>query len=59
MGERKQWRKDHPAGFSVFYFDFSMISQASPVVLPDGKTDLMTWRCVIPGKKGVVHFNKL
>ena len=23
------------------------------MVLPSGKTDLKTWRCVIPGKKGV------
>ena len=26
------------------------------MVLPSGKTDLKTWRCVIPGKKGVCDF---
>ena len=25
------------------------------MVLPSGKTDLKTWRCVIPGKKGVCN----
>ena len=25
------------------------------MVLPGGKTDMKTWRCVIPGKKGVFN----
>ena len=28
-------------------------NQAHPIDLPDGSTDLKTWKCVIPGKKGV------
>ena len=43
MGERKQWRKDHPAGFS-----------AHPVTSPDGSIDLKRWKCVIPGKQGTI-----
>lgn len=38
--ERKSWRKNHPHGFV-----------ARPDTLPDGSLDLMTWRCVLPGKK--------
>lgn len=27
--------------------------KAGPVTLADGTTDLRTWKCIIPGKKGV------
>ncbi|KAK8802424.1 hypothetical protein WA588_005393 [Blastocystis sp. NMH] len=46
MGERKQWRKDHPAGFT-----------AGPVTRPNGTTDLKTWKCIIPGRKGTIWEN--
>ncbi|KAA8495291.1 SUMO-conjugating enzyme ubc9 [Porphyridium purpureum] len=39
LEERKNWRKDHPAGFF-----------ARPK-LDDGKQNLMVWECGIPGKK--------
>eukprot|EP00897_Mesotaenium_endlicherianum_P004879 jgi/Mesen1/4419/ME000225S03404 len=39
--ERKAWRKNHPHGFV-----------ARPESTPDGATDLMTWKCTLPGKKG-------
>ena len=39
--ERKQWRKDHPAGFV-----------ARPRKKADGSTDLMNWEASIPGKEG-------
>lgn len=38
--ERKSWRKNHPHGFV-----------ARPDTMPDGSLDLMTWRCILPGKK--------
>lgn len=38
--ERKSWRKSHPHGFF-----------ARPAKKPDGSTDLLTWKCGIPGKK--------
>ncbi|CAI7862416.1 unnamed protein product [Closterium sp. NIES-53] len=38
--ERKAWRKNHPHGFV-----------ARPEAKDDGSTDMMTWKCVIPGKK--------
>eukprot|EP00271_Cylindrocystis_brebissonii_P023539 TRINITY_DN9811_c0_g1_i1.p1 TRINITY_DN9811_c0_g1~~TRINITY_DN9811_c0_g1_i1.p1 ORF type:complete len:161 (-),score=25.12 TRINITY_DN9811_c0_g1_i1:846-1328(-) len=38
--ERKGWRKNHPHGFA-----------ARPETAPDGSLDLMTWKCIIPGKK--------
>jgi len=38
--ERKNWRRNHPHGFV-----------ARPETLPDGSTDLMVWKCIIPGKK--------
>jgi len=39
--ERKSWRKDHPFGFS-----------ARPAQAEDGSSNMMFWRCLIPGKKG-------
>lgn len=39
--ERSAWRKDHPHKFV-----------AKPETNADGSTDLMRWRCVIPGKEG-------
>eukprot|EP01097_Dermamoeba_algensis_P002684 TRINITY_DN2062_c0_g1_i1.p1 TRINITY_DN2062_c0_g1~~TRINITY_DN2062_c0_g1_i1.p1 ORF type:complete len:160 (-),score=24.26 TRINITY_DN2062_c0_g1_i1:185-664(-) len=39
--ERKAWRKDHPHAFF-----------ARPETQPDGSTNLMLWRCGIPGKPG-------
>eukprot|EP00270_Netrium_digitus_P011746 TRINITY_DN3748_c0_g1_i1.p1 TRINITY_DN3748_c0_g1~~TRINITY_DN3748_c0_g1_i1.p1 ORF type:complete len:163 (+),score=19.85 TRINITY_DN3748_c0_g1_i1:115-603(+) len=38
--ERKAWRKNHPHGFV-----------AKPDTAPDGSTDLMAWKCILPGKK--------
>jgi ubiquitin-conjugating enzyme E2 I len=37
--ERKNWRKDHPAGF-----------YARPMKKNDGSNDMMTWEAGIPGK---------
>lgn len=39
--ERKNWRKDHPAGF-----------YARPEKRPDNSTNLMRWETGIPGKEG-------
>lgn len=39
--ERKNWRKDHPAGF-----------HARPVKKDDNSTNIMTWEIGIPGKDG-------
>ena len=39
--ERKNWRKDHPYGFT-----------AKPKSLVDGSSNLLMWECKIPGKKG-------
>ena len=39
--ERKDWRKDHPAGF-----------YAKPKKNPDSSTNLLHWTCGIPGKEG-------
>lgn len=39
--ERKNWRKDHPAGF-----------HARPVKKEDNSTNIMTWEIGIPGKHG-------
>ncbi len=39
--ERKNWRKDHPAGF-----------YARPEKKSDNSTDIMTWEVGIPGKDG-------
>ncbi|KAL8152051.1 hypothetical protein V2J09_021859 [Rumex salicifolius] len=41
MEERKSWRKNHPHGFV-----------ARPDTLPDGTMNMMSWRCIIPGKPG-------
>ena len=42
MQERKNWRKEHPYGFT-----------AKPVAIPNGDGyDLFNWNCKIPGKKG-------
>ena len=42
MQERKNWRKEHPFGFT-----------AKPVSSADGEgQDLFKWECKIPGKKG-------
>lgn len=41
--ERSAWRKDHPHKFV-----------AKPQTKADGSTDLMRWRCVIPGKEGTI-----
>jgi len=41
--ERKQWRKDHPAGF-----------YARPERRSDGSTNLLFWRCGIPGKPNTI-----
>ncbi|KAH3732443.1 ubiquitin-conjugating enzyme [Pelomyxa schiedti] len=38
--ERRQWRKDHPAGF-----------YARPKTNSDGSLDLFFWECGVPGKK--------
>ena len=32
---------------------------ARPAALADGSLDLMTWKCVIPGKAGVRGFNTM
>lgn len=39
--ERKNWRKDHPAGF-----------YARPIKNDDNSTDIMKWEVGIPGKDG-------
>lgn len=39
--ERKNWRRDHPAGF-----------YAKPVSNPDGTNNMMKWETGIPGKEG-------
>eukprot|EP01036_Dinobryon_divergens_P029345 gene29345-38424_t len=39
--ERKNWRKDHPAGF-----------YARPVSKADGSSNIMEWHTGIPGKEG-------
>ena len=39
--ERKNWRKDHPPGFS-----------AKPMKKDDNSTDVMLWETGIPGKTG-------
>ena len=39
--ERKAWRKSHPHGFF-----------ARPSKNDDNSTNLMIWKCGIPGKKG-------
>lgn len=41
--ERKNWRKDHPFGFS-----------ARPAKNPDATLNLMLWECEIPGKEGSI-----
>ncbi|MEW5303544.1 MAG: hypothetical protein WDW36_006225 [Sanguina aurantia] len=41
LQERKSWRKDHP---------FSFV--AKPSDLPDGSSDMMLWKCKVPGKAG-------
>lgn len=41
--ERKNWRKDHPFGFS-----------AKPVKDEDGGLNLRLWQVRIPGKKGTI-----
>nr|CCA24823.1 SUMOconjugating enzyme (SCE) putative [Albugo laibachii Nc14] len=39
--ERKNWRRDHPAGF-----------WARPVAKEDGSLNIMMWQAGIPGKAG-------
>jgi len=39
--ERKQWRRNHPSGFS-----------AKPKKTANGTTNLYAWECKIPGKAG-------
>ena len=39
--ERKNWRKDHPAGF-----------YARPASKADGSSNIMEWLTGIPGKEG-------
>ncbi|KAK8792796.1 hypothetical protein WA158_004960 [Blastocystis sp. Blastoise] len=46
INERKQWRKDHPAGFV-----------AKPSKNKDGSTNLMIWDCEVPGKTGTIWEN--
>lgn len=47
--ERKKWRKDRPFGF-----------YAKPEKNADGSTNLLVWRCGIPGKAKVTsHSLKL
>ena len=42
MQERKNWRKEHPFGFT-----------AKPTMAEDGETqNLYVWNCKIPGKAG-------
>ncbi|KAL4447474.1 hypothetical protein ABPG75_004693 [Micractinium tetrahymenae] len=41
--ERKAWRKDKPFGF-----------HARPETLENGETNLMRWKCFIPGKEGTI-----
>lgn len=41
MAERKNWRKDFPAGF-----------HARPMKKADNSTDMMAWETGIPGKVG-------
>lgn len=42
--ERKNWRRDHPAGF-----------YARPATKKDGSTDLLVWETGIPGREGNVY----
>ena len=42
--ERKNWRKDHPAGF-----------YARPAKKEDNSTDIMSWETGIPGKEGELY----
>jgi len=46
--ERKNWRKDHPFGFV-----------AKPETKPDGSSDFMKWKCLLPGTKGTDWENGL
>jgi len=46
--ERKNWRKDHPHGFS-----------AKPINNSDGSANLMLWTCSIPGKPTTLWDNGL
>lgn len=39
--ERKAWKKDHPYGFT-----------AIPETGPDGQTNLLKWKAIVPGKQG-------
>ena len=41
--ERKNWRRDHPAGF-----------YARPATKKDGSTDLLVWETGIPGREGIL-----
>ncbi|PRW60558.1 SUMO-conjugating enzyme SCE1 [Chlorella sorokiniana] len=41
--ERKAWRKDKPFGF-----------HARPETTEGGETNLMRWKCFIPGKEGTI-----
>lgn len=41
--ERKAWRKDKPFGF-----------HARPETTESGETNLMRWKCFIPGKEGTI-----
>jgi ubiquitin-conjugating enzyme E2 I len=43
MEERRNWRRDHPIGFS-----------ASPMPNPDGSVNMYRWKCGIPGRVGTI-----
>lgn len=43
--ERKNWRKDHPAGF-----------YARPKKNADNSNNVMFWETGIPGREGIVDF---
>ncbi|RCV35073.1 hypothetical protein SETIT_7G210000v2 [Setaria italica] len=48
-GRLAEERKSHPHGFV-----------AKPETLPDGTVNLMVWKCVIPGKEGIMpEYRKL
>ena len=41
--------------FATTFFIRLFDTQARPVKKEDGSSDLMKWKCGIPGKKGVRH----
>ena len=41
--ERKEWRQDHPFGFS-----------AKPTTNTDGSINMFKWECIVPGPNGTI-----